>query len=87
MAVITDPVFAPHKSRRDWIAAVLALLTSIAMVAQLTQSPISCEHHKGAFSNDFSSDFDINSFDCRVSSIKNSPTIRFWGVSPYVGIK
>jgi hypothetical protein len=66
---------------------VLVGLILFAMVAELSQSPpISCKRHDGAFSNDFSPDFDINRVDCRASWIKNSPTIRFWGVSPYLAV-
>jgi hypothetical protein len=64
----------------------LALALPVARVSELTYSPISCERHHADFSNDFSPDFDINSVDCRVPWIKSSPTIRFWGVPPYVGI-
>lgn len=79
----------PFDSRSKLLAflVLVGLVASVVMVTELAQSPISCERHKGDFSNDFSPDFDINSVDCRVSWIKNSPTIRFWGVSPYVGIK
>jgi len=65
---------------------VLVGLALIGMVSELAQPSISCERHQGGFSNGFSPGFDINSVDCRVSSIKDSPTIRFWGVSPYFGI-
>jgi hypothetical protein len=68
-----------------WCMLALAGALSVAMVSELTESPISCERQKGSFSNDFLPDFDINSFDCRVSWTKNSSTIRFWRVSPYVG--
>jgi hypothetical protein len=79
----------PFDSRSKLLAllVLVGLVASVAMVTELTRSSISCERHKGAFSNDFSPDFDINSLDCRASWIKNSPTIRFWGVSPYVGVK
>jgi hypothetical protein len=55
-------------------------------VLLITQWPISCERHRGDFSNDFSSDFDINRVECRISSLKHSPTIRIWGSAPYVGV-
>ena len=67
---------------------VLVGLLTVARVSELPQSPISCERHHGDFSNDFSPpDFDVNSVDCRVSWIKNSPTIRFWSTAPYLGIR
>ena len=67
---------------------VLVGLLTFARVSELTQLPISCDCHRGEFSNDFSPpDFDVNSVDCRVSWIKNSPTIRFWSTAPYLGIR
>jgi len=67
---------------------VLIRFLNVVSVWELPQSPISCESHQDDFfSNDFSPDFDINSIDCRVSWIKNSPTIRFWSTAPYLGIR
>ena len=78
----------PFDARSKLLAfLVLGLALTVARVSELTQSPISCERHHGDFSNDFSPDFDINSVDCRVSWIKNSPTIRFWSTAPYLGIR
>ncbi|MGQ0445558.1 MAG: hypothetical protein ACT4O2_10650 [Beijerinckiaceae bacterium] len=71
------------------LSAFLVLVgLALSRASELTQSPISCECHCGDFSNDFSPpDFDINGVDCRVSWIKNSPTIRFWSTAPYLGIR
>jgi hypothetical protein len=78
----------PFDARSKLLAfLVLAGALTFASVSKLSQSPISCERHHGNFSNDFSPDFDINSVDCRVSWIKNSPTIRFWSAAPYLGIR
>lgn len=66
---------------------LVGLALTVASVSKLPQSPISCERHRGDFSNDFSPDFDIDSVDCRGSWIKNSPTIRFWSTAPYLGIR
>jgi hypothetical protein len=79
----------PLELSKLWaVLLAVGLGLTFASAAELPQSPISCGRHQGAFSNDFSpNDFDINSVDCRVSWIKNTPTIRFWGVSPFVGIK
>jgi hypothetical protein len=88
-----DGTALPHPldARSKLLALLLFLVLlalSVARVSELTQSPISCERHKGEFSNDFLPlDFDINSIDCRVSWIKNSPTIRFWSTAPYLGIR
>jgi hypothetical protein len=91
MAVAALPTFGPPQYRRARIVVLLlAFLGMVSLVAvwELTLNrPISCERHQGTFSNDFSPDFDITRVNCRLSSIKNSPTIRFWGVSPYIGIK
>jgi len=71
-----------------WAIFILAWLgLTLVSAAQPTQSPISCQWHRGAFSNAFSPAFDINSLDCRMSGIKDSPTVRFWSVYPFVGIK
>ncbi len=72
------------------LALLLLAVLSVTYAATwlLTQSPVSCERHKGDFGNGFAArDFDINSVDCRISSAKNSPKVRFWGVAPYVGIE
>ena len=65
---------------------LLGLISAVVVVAAKAQTPISCEQHAGAFSNGFSADFDVSRLDCRVSTIKNSPTIQFLAVSPYVRI-
>jgi hypothetical protein len=72
------------------LALTFLVLVGLALsrASELTQSPISCECRRGDFSNDFSPpDFDINSVDCRVFWIKNSPTIRFWSTAPHLGIR
>jgi hypothetical protein len=75
-------------SSKLWAIVVLAFLgLTFVSAAQPVQSSLSCERHKGSFSNGFSPAFDIDSIDCRISQIKSLPTIRFWGVRPYVGIK
>jgi hypothetical protein len=65
---------------------VLMGLLSVAVVAEQAQPHFPCDRHSGAFSNEVSSDFDIDRLDCHVSSVRNSPTIQFWSVPPYVGI-
>jgi hypothetical protein len=86
MTSITET--APRSDGRSKQLAFLmmGLCLTVAAVWLITQSPISCERHRGAFSTDFSPDFDINRIECRVTSVKHSPTIRFWGVAPYVGV-
>jgi hypothetical protein len=89
MTSITETV--QHHPRFDarskrFAFLMMGLSLTVTAVWLLTQSPISCERHRGASSNDFSSDFDINRIECQVFSVKHSPTIRFWGVAPYVGI-
>jgi hypothetical protein len=69
-----------------WLV-LLGLVLTVAAVAEQTGSPISCERHQGAFSKGFSLGFDIDKTDCRISSIKDSPTIQFWDVPPYVGVR
>jgi hypothetical protein len=80
----TAPRFDGRSKRLAFL--MIALSLTFTAVWLLTQSPISCERHQGAFSNDFSSAYDINRIECRVSSLKHSPTIRFWGAAPYVGV-
>jgi hypothetical protein len=89
MASIDVTALPRPSDARSKLLALLVLvgLVAFVMVAELTQSPISCKRRDGAFSNAFSPAFDINSVECRASWIKNSPTIEFWGVSPYVGVK
>ena len=75
-------------SSKLWAIFVLVFLgMTFVSAAELIHTPISCEQHQGAFSNGFSPAFDIDRIDCRMSWIKNSPTIRFWKVRPFVGIK
>ena len=51
------------------------------------QARRSCEQHRGSFSEGFSTEFDIDRIECRPASTSDSPTLTFWGVSPYVGIE
>jgi hypothetical protein len=77
----------PSPLSRIWAGlALLGLIVGMVAVAGKASHAVSCERHKGAFGADFSSDFDINSTDCRISSIKDSPVIRFMGATPYVSI-
>jgi len=82
----------------NFFAALLKLTALLALIgfalifvatAEKAGSPssVSCEHHNGAFDKGFSADFDIDRTDCRIPSIKNSPTVGFWGVLPYVGVR
>jgi hypothetical protein len=83
-------VFDRHRyvdARQLYLLFIVVIVgLSFAMISELSHSPVSCEHHEGAFSNDFSPDFDINRTDCRISGIENFSALQFWGVSPYVGI-
>jgi hypothetical protein len=84
--VIGPPRSVDAKPKLLALLALVGLILSFAIVAELSQSPISCERHKGAFSAQFSTAFDVDSVDCRAAWIKHSPTIHFWGGSPYVGV-
>jgi hypothetical protein len=74
-------------SARSKLLAFLVMVASVALAAELADSPISCKRHSGAFGPAFGVAFDINRVDCRTPLIKHSPTIHFWGVPPYVGIE
>lgn len=69
-----------------WLV-LLGLVLAVPAVAEQTGLPISCERHQGGFGRGFSPDFDIDRTDCRISSIKDSPTVQFWDVPPYVGAR
>jgi hypothetical protein len=66
--------------------ALLFLGLSAAVAVERLGPPIRCERHAGAFSNDFSIDFDIDRLDCRIPWVARSPTMHVWGVAPYVGL-
>ena len=68
------------------IGPVLLGLMWAAIAAGRLEPPTACERHAGAFSNDFSADFDIDRVDCRIPWTKRSPTMHIWGVPPYVGL-
>jgi hypothetical protein len=90
MAVVPLPDFRPRQHNRTLIGLLVLLLVGVmswaAVAAMRFDPPISCQRHVGPFSNAFSADFDINRADCRLSWMKRSPTVHFWGVPPYVGI-
>ncbi len=60
---------------------------SFACVSDDAKIPIACKFHAGAFTNDFTTDFDISSLGCHVEGLEQSPTLRFWAVPPYVGVE
>jgi hypothetical protein len=66
--------------------ASMLIVLILAAKGEMIPSPISCERHGGAFSNDFSADFDINRVGCRSNWTKRSPTVSFFAVSPYVSV-
>lgn len=87
----SDALAAPRPfdvlSSKLWTVFVLMFLgLSLVSVAELIQSPISCKLHRGAFDSGFSADFDIDHLDCRISWMKDSPSIRFWRVYPFVAL-
>jgi len=84
MAVIKPNEVHPIDGRFILLCGLvlMALNVSFARVTDSFQFPISCEHHEGSFSTDFSIDFDINRVDCRMSWVRKSPTFHFWSVSP-----
>jgi hypothetical protein len=84
--VIGPPRSVDAKSKLLSLLVLVGLVLGFTMVAELNQPSISCERHKGAFNAQFSTAFDVDSVDCRASWIKHSPTIHFWGGSPYVGV-
>jgi hypothetical protein len=80
----------PLGPSRVGLLALAAFLGAIALtpaaVSALTHPLVSCERHQGAFSDRFSTEFDIDRVDCGASWVEGSPTIYFWSVPPYVGI-
>jgi hypothetical protein len=76
--------FDVRSKRLAFLITALGLSVAVAATWPIIQS--SCERHQGTFGAGFSTDFDINRIECRVASVKHSPTIRFWGVAPYVGV-
>jgi len=75
-------------SSKRWAICVLLLLglTFVAVAQLAAHSPISCEWDRGSLGRGFSTDFDISRLECRLSSIRDSPTVPFWSVRPFVGI-
>jgi hypothetical protein len=66
-----------------WAFVIVAFGLTVATAAEGFRSPISCERF-GSFSAEFSIDFDVVRTECRISWMKNSPVIAFYGESPYV---
>jgi hypothetical protein len=76
-----------NPDRRLFLQALLMGVVSIAAVSDIPEIPISCERHDGDFSDDFSSDFDISSIDCKIGVTHYDIVVRFFrAVWPVVSI-
>jgi hypothetical protein len=67
------------------VSRFLGLMMWVAAEEGRVEPPIRCERHTGAFSSDFSANFDISRIDCHPSMMQ-WPTIHFWPGAPYVGL-
>ncbi len=89
MSLLNAVAIAESPRRFDamskWWALVIVALLGLTVVTAVERfrSPISCEG-AGGFGAGFSIDFDVVRTECRVSWMKNSPVIAFYGESPYV---
>jgi hypothetical protein len=79
------PSLTPAQCKAALIALLAVGLLRLAAVGAASAPPdVGCKLHHGSFNNDFSTAFDISSLNCRLTE---DWTIRFWAVSPYVGLE
>lgn len=65
---------------RSKVVALLVVALGLGFaVIESGRSSVTCEFHRGSFTNDFSSDFEIDRTDCRLAGTKN-PVLQIWGV-------
>lgn len=63
--------FRAHSHKLVIVRALAAAgLLSFSLAAGLTLHSTSCKLHEGAFSSDFSRDFDVSYTECRSSALK-----------------
>jgi hypothetical protein len=88
MQVTDIAVSQPAPTSRALTVLLVFLFLGLMMWVAVAEGGLKppCERHAGAFSSDFLADYDIDRIDCRILSMKRSPTVHFWPSAPYVGL-
>jgi hypothetical protein len=82
---VLDPVTRRRLFRVPFL--ILGGLTFCAVIAHQAPPLLKWKVHHGAFSNDFSPEFDISRLEISMPAFKNAPTILVWAVPPYLGLQ
>ena len=80
MTAGTLPVFLLDR-RSLWVRLVLVF--GLCLTAVQAARAVKCEQHLGPFGPAFTSAYDINHLDCRLSEVA---TLRLWTVPPYADV-